>query len=214
MKIDHVVRFHPAPERANLDHPTLQIANGGHHPSWGTYNSLAHFQNDAYMEWLGINDPELAKECKNPLIQETYEASKRKEAYTFQLALQTSSITDHIHHWNVAGIPFKGPFDGSRKTTNGEIIQWSMAFPCSEEVFLPFFIEWKHTTAPDPTHVNKRPLSPIQIVLPNLDQTFDQWSKLSPYMSLTRSHDSFHCTLLNGSLHVSRRNEFAIHVPF
>src|SRR5690625_6775684 len=71
LELDHIVIATP-----DMDESISQYGNkfaikaikGGEHEAWGTYNYLSFFSNNGYLEFLGIDDLEKAKDAENPLI--------------------------------------------------------------------------------------------------------------------------------------------------
>lgn len=122
----------------------LKAVFGGNHDAWGTYNYLAYFSNNAYIEWLGINNEELANKSDSPLIKHLTYHLKNNQIGLFQFALQTKNLDQYLKHFEKNNIPYTGPYNGSRKLTNGKTITWRMLFPTYDykKETLPFLIEW------------------------------------------------------------------------
>jgi Glyoxalase-like domain len=122
----------------------IKAVKGGEHGNWGTYNYLAYFSNEAYMEWLGIRDYDKAKTSDNPLIQHLVYMVDNEQHGPFQFALRTNQMDDYIQHFNDNQIPYAGPFYGERKKPDGTMLSWRMLFPSYdiEQTMLPFLIEW------------------------------------------------------------------------
>lgn len=123
----------------------VKSVKGGEHDAWGTYNYLTFFANNCYMEWLGIQDEEKADSMEHPLIQHLVHTLKTQGQGPFQFALRTDKIDAYVAHFTQSNIPFQGPFTGSRRKPNGQLLSWRMLFPtydfANHEV-LPFLIEW------------------------------------------------------------------------
>lgn len=122
----------------------LKAVFGGHHEAWGTYNYLAYFSNNAYIEWLAINSETVANQSDSPLIKHLTYQLKNKQAGLFQFALQTNDLDSFFTHFTENDIPYTGPFQGKRKLANGKTITWRMLFPTYDHTTetLPFLIEW------------------------------------------------------------------------
>ncbi len=122
----------------------LKAVFGGRHEAWGTYNYLAYLSNNAYIEWLGIEDETLANQSDSPLIKHLTYHLKNKQAGLFQFALQTNDLDSYLTHFKENEIPYTGPYNGKRKLTNGKTITWRMLFPTYDHTTetLPFLIEW------------------------------------------------------------------------
>ncbi|HLR72070.1 MAG TPA: VOC family protein [Pseudogracilibacillus sp.] len=147
LSLDHIVFASNDVEKASKVYEnkfSVKTVKGGNHENWGTYNYLAHFSNDCYIEWLGIHSRTKADKSNNPLIQHlrnTLDAGKQE---AFQFALRTSKLDPFIYHFERINIPFSGPVQGKRIQPNGKLLTWRMLFPIydfSKET-LPFLIEW------------------------------------------------------------------------
>lgn len=117
---------------------------GGQHEKWGTYNYLAYFSNNAYIEWLGIENEHLASQSDLPLIKHLIHQLNNKQYGLFQFALRTDDLNAYISHFDKNKIPYTGPYNGKRTLSNGKIITWRMLFPTYDytKETLPFLIEW------------------------------------------------------------------------
>lgn len=122
----------------------LKAVFGGHHENWGTYNYLAYFSNNAYIEWLGIENDNIANQSGSPLINHLTYHLNNKQVGLFQFALGTNKLDDYLVHFKESNIPFTGPYYGSRKLANNKTITWRMLFPTYDHTkeTLPFLIEW------------------------------------------------------------------------
>lgn len=124
---------------------SIKAVKGGDHEIWGTYNYLAHFSNDSYLEWLGVRDYEKARQSENPLIKHLIYVQDHNEVGPFQFALRTNQLDKFITHFKQNDIPYKGPFYGSREKPDGTQLKWRMLFPDYDyrKEVLPFLIEWE-----------------------------------------------------------------------
>lgn len=123
---------------------SIKAVKGGDHEIWGTYNYLAHFSNDSYIEWLGIKDYGKAKQVDIPLIKHLIYAADEGTNGPIQFALRTNQIDSFVAHFEKNEIPFKGPFNAQRTKPDGTILKWRMLFPEYDykQEILPFLIEW------------------------------------------------------------------------
>lgn len=163
LAIDHIVIAAKDPEQsahAFGEKHYVTIVEGGKHELWGTYNMLAYFNNDCYLEWLGIFDLEKAEQSENPLIQQLVHQLKTTGDGPFQYALRTQKMDNYIAHLESSHIPYEGPFKGSRVKPNGSTLSWQMLFPTGLSTISPFLIEWgKSINRPeDPYLINERRL--------------------------------------------------------
>lgn len=144
--LDHIVIAAKDPVQAAHDfwgkHEVTTV-EGGRHTKWGTYNHLAYFSNDCYIEWLGIFDKSLAAKSENPLVQQLVAALEDNIEGPIQFALRTKRMDDYVGHFRASGIPYTGPIPGSRKKPDHSTLEWRMLFPESTQAkILPFLIEW------------------------------------------------------------------------
>lgn len=146
LALDHLVIAAKDPKKsaeqfgAKHDVSTIQ---GGKHENWGTYNYLAYFSNQCYIEWLGIFDMNKATRSDNPLVSQLIQILKNHDHYAYQFALRTQKMNDVITHFQLSQIPFVGPINGSRKRPDKSKLEWKMLFPETDSHHLhPFLIEW------------------------------------------------------------------------
>ncbi|WP_158234712.1 VOC family protein [Lentibacillus sediminis] len=120
----------------------VKTMEGGRHEKWGTYNHLANFANDCYIEWIGIFDETTAANSDNPLIHQVSHALKQHLEGPVQFALRTQDMDHMVQHFQNSSIRFTGPIPGSRQKPDGSMLNWKMLFPEAESGVLPFLIEW------------------------------------------------------------------------
>lgn len=119
---------------------------GGKHENWGTYNYLAYFSNQCYIEWIGMFDKDKALRSDNPLIKELTRVLEHHDEYAYQFALRTLDMDNFVTHFKDSSISFVGPIEGSRKKPDGSNLEWRMLFPTIDSKHLqPFLIEWGKT---------------------------------------------------------------------
>lgn len=164
LAMDHLVLAAINPQQAAREFSkkhALEVVEGGKHELWGTYNYLAYFSNNSYIEWLGIFDEEIAKRSTNPLIAQLVDRLSNHEEGFFQFALRTENMDEYIEHFKKQDLTFTGPISGSRQKPNGSLLEWSMLFPDQ----LPFLIEWGDTRnlPDDPRFINEQQLGFVQI---------------------------------------------------
>ena len=148
LELDHIVIATP-----DMDESISQYGNkfaikaikGGEHEAWGTYNYLSFFSNNGYLEFLGIDDLEKAKDAENPLIQHLVYVLERNNYGAFQFALRTKQLDQYVTHFEKNNIAYHGPYDAQREKPDGTILKWRMLFPeyNYENGVLPFLIEWE-----------------------------------------------------------------------
>src|SRR5690625_1391286 len=147
LSLDHIVIASSDLEKASKKYEEtfdIKTVKGGEHESWGTYNYLAYFSNDSYIEWLGSSKTAIARNSDNPLIQHLVYLLGRGLQEPYQLALQTCNLDGFVEHFQSEKIPFIGPVPGKRKRPDGKMITWRMLFPTYnfKTETLPFLIEW------------------------------------------------------------------------
>lgn len=146
LAIDHIIIAAKDPVLAAHDFGqkyNVTTVDGGRHTNWGTYNHLAYFSNNCYIEWLGIFDESLAAKSDNPLVQQLVAGLEDHIEGPIQLALRTKQMDDYVNRFRATGVSTTGPIPGSRKKPNNSILEWRMLFIESTKVeLLPFLIEW------------------------------------------------------------------------
>ncbi|MEC5424678.1 VOC family protein [Virgibacillus sp. C22-A2] len=144
LAIDHIIITAKDPEKAAKDFSEkndVPIVQGGRHENWGTYNYLAYFSSESYIEWIGIFDDTIANTSDNPLIKQVVNALTNGKEEVIQFAFRTDRMDKYIAYFAKENIPCTGPFSGSRKKPDGSMLKWRMLFPDTERM-LPFLVEW------------------------------------------------------------------------
>ncbi|AIF42369.1 VOC family protein [Virgibacillus sp. SK37] len=182
LEIDHIVIAAKDPaQSAQLFGETYncKIVKGGKHENWGTYNYLAYFRNDCYIEWLGIFNEEIADQSDNPLIKQLVAAFGENREGPIQYALRTEQMDLLIERLTKLNYSFNGPVAGEREKPDGTNLQWRMLFPESESGF-PFIIEWgRNKNIPnDREIINKTTIQEIHDGFINLEK-FEKITDLS-----------------------------------
>lgn len=163
LEIDHIVIAAKNPAKAaqyfGEKHGIVTI-EGGRHSNWGTYNYLAYFSNDCYIEWLGIFDENLAMKSDNPLVQRLVSGLNNDTEGMIQFALRTNNMDGYVTHFSKISLSFTGPIPGYRQKPDGSDLHWRMLFP---EKKLPFLIEWDNgkNIPQDAGMINKQQLKTI-----------------------------------------------------
>lgn len=147
MKLDHVVYF---TEKTPIEVVEAQgklgwhTVVGGSHKKWGTCNALMYV-NNAYVEWLALENEEIATASDNPLIQLYLHDIKDNEGWG-----TICCSVDGIAHFNEQliekGYSTSGVLNAERLTTQGDLRKWKMLFIKQEPTNAlpyPFFIEWE-----------------------------------------------------------------------
>ena len=147
LALDHIVFAGMDAERASARYGNqfaIKAVKGGQHDHWGTYNYLAYFSNNSYLEWLGVYNEDKIKEADNPLIQHLDHFLEQGGRGPFQFALRTNQMDKYLAHFEKNNIPYQGPFPGKREKPDGTMLKWRMLFPAYDvkKEMLPFLIEW------------------------------------------------------------------------
>lgn len=161
LAIDHIVIAAKDPAQAAIDFGKkhgVTTLEGGRHTNWGTYNHLAYFRNDCYIEWIGIFDESLAVRSNNPLVQQLFQALEADIERPIQFALRTDNMDAYLNHFYTLDIAHTGPISGSRQKPNGTTLAWRMLFPDFGAVAAPFLIEWSEAknSPQDERYLNKQ----------------------------------------------------------
>ena len=144
MLLDHIVHFvGKSPQEASefWRQKGYHAIAGGQHLNWGTYNALLYTK-DCYIEWLALENPEVAKSADHPLV-DLFLHDKRGFG---TICLRTDSIAQVNERLLTEGIETSGVLDAERRTGNGDLIRWKLLFikeAVSDRLPSPFFIEWE-----------------------------------------------------------------------
>ncbi|MCG5104814.1 VOC family protein [Oceanobacillus alkalisoli] len=144
LAIDHLVVVSEDPEKDAqqfVEQHNVIAIEGGRHEKWGTYNFLSYFQNDSYIEWLGVFDEALARKSNLPLVKKAVEFLDQGKRGPLTFALRTEHLDKYLNNFEEKNIPYGGPYPGMRKRLDGSTLSWRMLFP-EKSANLPFLIEW------------------------------------------------------------------------
>ncbi|MBM7702240.1 VOC family protein [Metabacillus iocasae] len=145
LSFDHLVHFSPNPEEAKSEllEQGVHVIKGGHHESWGTFNTLSYF-GLSYIEWLGFHDRLLAEGVTDNDLIRQFVKEGTAIGHFGRFALRTERIEDVSETLKEKGYDVEGPVAGSRRREDGSMLEWKMLFVRSDEheLPLPFFIEW------------------------------------------------------------------------
>ncbi|MCM3736827.1 VOC family protein [Bacillus cytotoxicus] len=138
----HVVRCSPADVINQMKIHGFHVVQGGEHTNWGTHNSLCYFDL-AYIEFLAVQNQEIANQSENPLIQQVVQKLQGGEGM-LQIALRTEHMEELAERLIEQGFHISGPLEGKRMRDDGTLLIWKMLFIEQEEEGprFPFFIEW------------------------------------------------------------------------
>jgi Glyoxalase-like domain len=202
LKLDHIVHFidrHPAEAVEKLKQEGLEACMGGRHPLWGTHNSVIYFQS-SYIEFLAVEEPDIAASSDNPLIQQLTKGVKKGERIG-QLCFRTDHIGKLQEH--MAKNSFNTVLhEGRRTRRDGKLIEWKMLFAeGGGRLPYPFFIQWEQKDEERFDELRNTGLllpgqeshdvKTIKILTENKNETAETWAKLlgasSPVQQKTES---------------------------
>lgn len=172
LALDHIIIAAKDPKQAAdafAKKHNVTVLEGGKHENWGTYNYLAYFGNDCYLEWLGIYDKNIASKSDNPLIDQLVRTLSSDVEGAIQYALRTDEMDHFLEHFHEQDISYTGPIAANRNRPDGSLLEWRMLFPQAEIVHHPFLIEWGNVknVPNDSTLINKRQIDTIYPVIAN-----------------------------------------------
>ncbi|MGX9136305.1 VOC family protein [Rummeliibacillus sp. JY-2-4R] len=145
-ELDHVVYFTEKNPKEIAQEVTIEgihPVEGGQHIQWGTCNALLYTES-SYIEWLAVENEEIAKSSTQPLTKQLLYDLKAGEGYN-SLCLRTVDIESKNRYFNKLGYRTSGVIPAERRTTNGKLIKWKMLFidqKIDHALPYPFFIEW------------------------------------------------------------------------
>lgn len=147
MKLDHVVYFTKKTPSVIVEEQKKMgwhTVIGGSHEKWGTYNALMYV-NNAYIEWLSIENEELAHQASNPLVKLYLYDTNDHEGWG-TICCSVDDIEAFQQQLIKKGYQTSGVINAERKTVEGDIRRWKMLFIEQEPTNAlpyPFFIEWE-----------------------------------------------------------------------
>ncbi|WP_216831143.1 VOC family protein [Alkalihalobacterium elongatum] len=192
LALDHIVHLSD-PEKAMkfMRELGLYAVRGGDHENWGTCNSLCYFDL-TYIEWIGIKDIRKAEKVKEIGIINQAFRERNKGDHLLSFAMRTSDIKKLSSELTNKGLLVRGPYRGERVLNDGNKISWKMLFieDDSENLSLPFFIEWEQSDDRRRNDLINRNLmaqhklgselkcSFIGFAVNNLETTIERWKSI------------------------------------
>jgi catechol 2,3-dioxygenase-like lactoylglutathione lyase family enzyme len=114
----------------------VRAAFGGVHPGRGTRNALVSLGERRYLEII-------APDPAQPDVADTYGLRRLTEPRLVHWAAHPGDLEAFAKKLREAGVPFKGPTPGSRKRSDGRVLNWkTLNLAEDRDGLLPFFIEW------------------------------------------------------------------------
>ncbi|KWX86343.1 hypothetical protein AMQ83_19450 [Paenibacillus riograndensis] len=119
---------------------------GGSHKDWGTFNTLSYF-GLTYIEFLGIESPELARSTGYNLVVQDAVAALPEHEVLSRVVIRTDDIEEMAASLTAAGLSLSPIMDGKRLDMSGSLIEWRMMTIAGDfgGLVYPFIIQWKGT---------------------------------------------------------------------
>ncbi|WP_242222562.1 VOC family protein [Bacillus cereus group sp. BfR-BA-01380] len=185
----HVVHCSPAEEINQMKIHGFYVVQGGEHTNWGTHNSLCYFDL-AYIEFLAVQNQEVASRAENPLIQQVVHKLQTGEGM-LQIALRTEHMEEFAERLVEKGFQINGPLEGKRMRDDGTLLSWKMLFveQEGEGPRFPFFIEWSESDEKrrddlqkkgviSPHNNNIIGMNTVFYAVNNVNETSKRWEEL------------------------------------
>ncbi|WP_419394041.1 VOC family protein [Cytobacillus praedii] len=219
LELDHIVHFikeHPNVAVEKWKNQGYHAVMGGSHEKWGTFNSLLYVGN-AYIEYLTIENQEIAADSDNPLISQLVHDLSKGEGIG-QICFRTDNMVHLKTQLENKGCQTYPIFNGSRTRQNGLIIKWKMLFiKDSSSLPYPFFIEWEQEDSVRMNDLNsngylderlaKHSIQSIKVAVNDCESTARDWANLFDFTIIgiqLDEHSSVKKAILQG-------NSFEIH---
>lgn len=145
--VDHIVHYVKNPKEAKrfMEFQNFHVVEGGHHPQWGTYNTLCYF-GLTYIEFIGVYDGDIAKQAAEvpySLARMFLEENYAEGHVT--IALRTTEIEAVHQRFVEAGYETFGPKQYTRKRPDGTVLKWELLYvgKPDQKIRFPFFIQWE-----------------------------------------------------------------------
>lgn len=185
---DHLVHFINAAPREvveSMKEHGWHAVPGGRHEKWGSYNSLL-YAGLSYIEFLAVENAEIAEESTNPLIQLL---TKDQQGFG-QICLRTDDIERWKEDLSKKEIATGPVIHAERMRENGDLLKWKMLFieESGEGLPYPFFIEWGQDDCERlgnmkqlgiiPETQADRKISAVHFGVENIESRAADWSRL------------------------------------
>ncbi len=146
LKFDHFVHLTPDPNAAleAFQQFGLHTVPGGRHEHHGTFNTLSYF-GLSYVELIGIFDDSVVKQAgqtkyslRDTFLKNDFEFGPQR------IAIRSTDLESLAEHLKALDYEVIGPTNLSRTRPDGSVVTWKLLFAGkpSEQVSLPFFIQW------------------------------------------------------------------------
>ncbi len=147
--IDHVVIACEDPDAAAAELESalgIVATGGGRHVGLGTRNRIAWLADGAYLELVGVTDPDVAR--RSPVGAAALRVLEDAGSGIATIALRADDLEATTAGLRAAGSTFGPVTNGSRTRDDGDVVEWYTAMP--EEPLgpaRPFLIEHVYTGA-------------------------------------------------------------------
>lgn len=122
----------------------VRPAAGGVHPRFGTKNYLLTFGDEHYLEILGVDPDNTEVTSGRPFGLDDV---TRTAVSTW--AIHPGDLDAARDRAREVGTDVGAPYDGARRTAEGELLTWQLTPPLGGPTGLvPFLIDWGSTTSP------------------------------------------------------------------
>jgi len=142
--IDHLVIACDDPDAAAAELESaigLTCTGGGRHAGRGTWNRIAWLADGSYLELIGVDEAELARQ--NPVGLAAVQTLEAEGAGLAAYALRVDELEATAGGLRAAGSSIGPVVHGSRARDDGELVEWWAAFPAAplSPTWSPFLIE-------------------------------------------------------------------------
>jgi hypothetical protein len=142
--IDHLVIACGDPDAAAAEiEATLGIVatGGGRHESFGTRNRIAWLADGSYLELIGVEDPDLAR--NHPVGAAVLRTISEHGAGLATYALRVDDLDSAVSTLGAGGASYGAAQHGTRTRTDGDVVEWWTSFPSAPlgPVMPPFLIQ-------------------------------------------------------------------------
>lgn len=156
---------------------------GGVHPRFGTCNYLLTFGEAGYLELIGI-DPQNT-EASGP---RPFGLDRITETHVSTWVIHPPSLTQAVAAARDAGLDLGDPMPGSRRTAEGELLEWELTRDHAAEPtgLIPFLIDWGATSSPATTLTARLELVELAASHPDPEQITPVLAALGTELDVVR----------------------------
>jgi hypothetical protein len=161
----------------------VRAAFGGVHPGAGTRNALLSLGRSRYLEII-------APDPQQPASADARDLKSLEEPVLVGWAAHPGDIEQFAARLKERGIATRGPNPGSRKRSDGRVLNWkTLALKDDAGGLLPFFIEWgANSLHPSVDAPQGCSLTLFEAATPRPDMLLKQIDQLQIDLPLTQAH--------------------------